>query len=455
MNVAARAPSLVIRLVIALATVSVLVTGAAALALDALYRGLALDARREVLDAQVIALIATAEVDAAGRLAPGSIAEPRLATPGSGLIAEIRDSDGVTTWRSPSMAGAGARLDARPSAGQRLYEPLTLPDGRRFLSLSLGVTWETGDGPPATYVFSAAESLEPYYAELARVRGSLAAGAAVMMLLLVIGLVMALRAGLRPLARLETQILELEEGRRDLLEADWPRELAGVTGNLNVLVAGERNRLARYRSTLGNLAHSLKTPIAALKGLIDGGSLTPSTAAPELDRMQSIVDHQLRRAVLGGAGSSVAAIELRPPLEQLAAALSKVYRDRRVDCQLAVPAGLAYPVEAGDLLELAGNLLDNAYKYGRQRVRITAAPLAGPEWRRPGLVLVVEDDGPGIAGPERLRVLERGVRADETLPGQGIGLAAARDVVVAYGGTIEIGDSALGGARVQVRLPGR
>jgi len=455
MNAAARAPSLVVRLVIALATVSVLVTGAAALALDALYRGLALDARREVLDAQVIALIATAEPDSAGRLVPDSIAEPRLAAPGSGLIAEIRDKDGLTTWRSPSMAGAGARLDARPAAGQRLYEPLTLPDGRRFMSLSLGVSWETGDGPSATYVFSAAESLEPYHAELARVRGSLAAGAVVMMGLLVVGLVMALRAGLRPLARLERQILELEDGRRDLLDADWPRELSGVTGNLNILVAGERSRLARYRSTLGNLAHSLKTPIAALKGLIDGRTLTPATAAPELDRMQSIVDHQLRRAVLGGTGSSVAAIELRPQLEQLAAALSKVYRDRRVDCQLAVPAGLSYPIEAGDLLELAGNLLDNAYKYGRQRVRISAEPQGGPDWRRPGLMLVIEDDGPGIAGPERLRVLERGVRADEALPGQGIGLAAARDVVVAYGGTIEIGDSALGGARVQVRLPGR
>ena len=452
---AARAPSLVLRLVIALATVSVLLTGVAAVALDALYRGLAFEARREVLDAQVIALIATAELGDSGALAPTAIAEPRLASPGSGLIAEIRDGAGGRTWRSPSMAGAGARLEARPAAGQRIYEPLTLPDGSRFIALSLGVRWETGGSPPATYVFSAAESLEPYYAELARVRAWLAAGAVVMMLLLVVGLTMALRAGLRPLARLERQIREMEEGRRELLDPDWPRELAGVTSNLNALVEGERGRLARYRSTLGNLAHSLKTPIAALKGLIDGGGLTPLSARPELDRMQSIVDHQLRRAVLGGTGSSVASAELKPPLEQLAEALAKVYRGKRVDCELVVPAGLAYPIEAGDLMELAGNLLDNAHKYGRRRVRVSARPLEGPGWRRPGALLDVEDDGPGIAASERLNVLERGVRADETLPGQGIGLSAARDVVVAYGGTIEIGDSALGGARVRVRLPGR
>ena len=450
-----RSPSLVLRLVLSLAAVSVLLAGVAALALDALYRRLALDARHEVLDAQVIALIATAEPDGQGGLAPSTLAEARLATPGSGLDAQIRDASGTTLWLSPSAAGTGLDLVARPGAGERVYERIRHPDGTRWLALSLGISWEAGGGAPRTYVISAAESLEPYFAELARVRGWLGAGAALLMLTLVVGLAAVLRAGLRPLARLERQILDIEAGHQESLDGRWPRELTGVTGNLNALLEGERQRLARYRSTLGNLAHSLKTPIAALRSLAATGSLEPGVVLPELERMQSIVDHQLRRAVLGGSGSAVAAIAVEPPLADLLSALDKVYRDRQLAAELEVPAGLAYPIETGDLLELGGNLLDNAFKYARRRIRVVAAASERPGWRRPGLHLVIEDDGPGIPPEDRQRVLERGVRADETVAGQGIGLAAAREVASAYGGTVTITDSPLGGAAVRVDLPGR
>jgi two-component system sensor histidine kinase PhoQ len=452
---AARAPSLVARLVVALAAVSVLLSGVAALALDVLYRGLALDARKEVLDAQVIALIATAELQRGAGLVPATLAEARLATPGTGLYAEIRNARGESTWRSPSSVGSGLTLRASPAAGQRIYEERRLPDGTRLLALSLGVSWETGSVAPETYVISAAESLEPYYAQVARVRAWLAAGAVLLMFLLVVGLSGALRAGLKPLARLEKQILDVESGRRELLGGDWPRELAGVTQNLNALLAGDRARLARYRTTLGNLAHSLKTPIAALGSMLATGGLTPRAVKPELDRMQSIVDHQLRRAVLAGAGSSVASLTVAGPLNELAGALAKVYRDKAVNCSLELPAELAYPIETGDLMELTGNLLDNAFKYGRSRVRLRAGAWERPEWRRPGIWLEVEDDGPGIPAGDRLRVLERGVRADESVAGQGIGLAAAHEVASAYAGSMVIGDSLLGGAAVRVQLPGR
>jgi two-component system sensor histidine kinase PhoQ len=435
--------------------VSVLLAGVAALALDALYRRLALDARHEVLDAQVIALIATAEPDGRGGLSPSTLAEARLATPGSGLYAEIRDAGGATLWRSPSAAGSGLDGLARPEAGERVYERLRRPDGTRLLALSLGVSWEAGGDRPRTYVISAAESLEPYFAELARVRGWLAAGAVLLMVVLVAGLTVILRAGLKPLVRLERQILDVEAGRQEALDGPWPRELTGVTDNLNALLEGERQRLARYRSTLGNLAHSLKTPIAALRALAATGRLEPASVLPELERMQSIVDHQLRRAVLGGSGSAVAAIPLQPPLEDLVSALRKVHRDRDVSAQLELEPGLAYPIETGDLLELGGNLLDNAFKYARNRVRVVAGAVHRPGWRRPGIRFDVEDDGPGIPVADRQRVLERGVRADESVAGQGIGLAAAREVAAAYGGTITIVDGPLGGASVRVELPGR
>lgn len=449
------APSLVNRLVLGLAAASVLLTGAAALALDALYRDLALDARRDVLDAQVIALVATAELGSSGELAPSSLAEARLTTPGSGLYAEIRNQEGEVTWRSPSTVGTGLVLRARPAAGGRLVERVTLPDGTRVLAFSLGVSWEAGLQRPATFVLSAAESLEPYFDQLARVRSWLLAGAVLLMTTLVVGLSLGLRAGLRPLRRLEQEIQEVETGSRDALGAGWPRELEGVAQNLNGLLAGEQARLSRYRTTLGNLAHSLKTPIAALKSLLDGGHVDLQATGTQLDRMQSIVEYQLRKAVLAGAGSTVASTAVNAPLADLAAALGKVYRDKGVTCSVDLQAGLAYPIDSGDLMELAGNLLDNAFKYCRGKVGLRARAEERPEWRRSGLLLEVDDDGPGIAAADRLRVLERGVRADESVPGQGIGLAAVRELAAAYGGTIEIGDSDLGGAAVRVRLPGR
>jgi len=448
--------SLVHRLVVGLGLLSVVLSAVAAVALDALFRRNALEARYEVLDAQVIALIATADLGPSGNLAPATLAEARLTTPGSGLYAEIRAADGSVTWRSPSATGSGLSLEARPGIGTRQTERVSLPDGTRVLAQSLGVSWETGEGPPRTFFLSAAESLEPYFEEVSRVRFRLAAGAGMLMLALVAALSIGLRWGLQPLRRLEHEIAEVEEGGRELLGAGWPRELSGVTANLNALLAGERTRLARYRTTLGNLAHSLKTPIAALKAIASSADLaTRSQVEPPLERMQSIVEHQLRRAVLAGAGSTVAAVSVAGPLQDLLGALHKVYRDKGVDCELDVPATLAYPMETGDLLELAGNLLDNAFKYCRGKVVFRARSRERADWRRPGLELEVMDDGPGIPESDRQRVLERGVRADESVDGQGIGLASARDVVAAYGGSVAIDTGPLGGARVRALLPGR
>jgi two-component system sensor histidine kinase PhoQ len=171
--------------------------------------------------------------------------------------------------------------------------------------------------------------------------------------------------------------------------------------------------------------------------------------------MQDIVQHQLKRAVFGSSAGTLTDLAVYEPLEQLRSALSKVYADRQVTVTLAVAPGTAYPIDAGDFLELAGNVMDNAWKYCRKAIAVRATPWTAAGWRRPGLVLDVEDDGRGIPPAERTRVLERGARADESVSGQGIGLSVAREIAAAYSGTLEIGDSRLGGARVSLRFPGR
>jgi two-component system sensor histidine kinase PhoQ len=450
---AVSAPSLRSRLLVTLAVLLLVASAVAAWSLDSLYRDQGLRALEGVLDAQVIALISTAEIDAGGRLVPQNLAEPRLATPGSGLYAEIVGARG--TWRSPSAVGSGLNLASEPQPGERRFEHAELADGTRVLGLSLGIRWEPELGEPRDFVLRAAQSLEPWYEELLRVRAGLVTGSIVLGLLLLGGLTVALRIALAPLRRLESEILDIEAGRRDALGTAWPRELSGVTGNMNALLVGERKRLERYRTTLGNLAHSLKTPIAAMRGLLEHGQAQSSALAPHLDRMQGIVEHQLKRAVFGGSGATLTDLAVQEPLEQLRSALGKVYADKRVDVAVAVAPGAAYPIDAGDFLELAGNLMDNACKYCARKVAVRATPWTSAEWRRPGLAIDIEDDGSGIPVSERARVLERGVRADESVAGQGIGLAVAREIASAHSGTLEIGASALGGALVRLRLPGR
>ena len=229
-------PSLQTRLLITLAVLLLAAATIAAWSLESLYRNLGLRSLEDVLDAQVIALISTADIDSEGRLVPQNLAEPRLATPGSGLYAEILGSRG--SWRSPSALGSGLNLAAEPSPGERFFEHTRLADGTRVIGLSLGIRWEPAEGEAHDFVIRAAQSLEPWYQQMIRVRTGLITGSMLLCLLLLGGLAIALRVSLRPLRRLEREIVDIEAGHRESLGTAWPRELTGVTGNLNALLIG-------------------------------------------------------------------------------------------------------------------------------------------------------------------------------------------------------------------------
>jgi two-component system, OmpR family, sensor histidine kinase PhoQ len=448
--------SLGARLIVTLSALLVIGFGLTLTALDFSFRGLAERSRREVLAANVDALIAAAEFDRQGRLAPAEqLSEPRLNTPGSGLVAMIRARRGPESWRSASALGLTLKVDEDVRPGERRARRLTAPDGTRFLVFSLGVAWETSRGRNRDYVFTAAESLEPYYGQLYRFRVELLAGFAAFTAVLLLGVVLSLRQLLRPLRRIEAEIAEIEAGRRERLGAGWPRELEGVAHNLNALLRVEQQRLARYRNTVGNLAHSLKTPLSVLRGALGGAAAVDrALVETQLDRMQDIVRHQLDRAAAAAPLVGTGALPVAPVLHELAAALGKVHAERNLVIAVAAAPQLAYPLERGDLLEIAGNLADNACKWARREVRIAALPWTDAGWRRPGLVLTVSDDGPGIPAAERARVRGRGVRLDERVPGQGLGLAMVEELVTACGGSVEFGASAAGGLEATVRLPG-
>src|SRR5690606_34559064 len=294
------------------------------------------------------------------------------------------------------------------------------------------------DGVFETYTFGIAVSLVPYLERQSTYRGYLITWFATITLVTLLVLTGLLRIVLRPLATLERQVRDVEAGRRQRLDGDFPAELVPLAGNLNALIETERRRLVRYRNMLDDLAHSLKTPLAAMRSLLSelGAGEEPPEAmeqalAREVERMNQRVSYQLRRVRASGAtGLGVEPVAVAPVVSDLKETLDKVYRDKRVECTVYVAPGAVFHGDPGDLTELLGNLLDNAYKYCRRRVTVRI------DAKHDGLAFAIGDDGNGLAPDEVQRVLERGVRADESMPGQGIGLAVVRETVELYGGTL-------------------
>ena len=242
-------------------------------------------------------------------------------------------------------------------------------------------------------------------------------------------------------------------GRRASLSDEHPRELLRLTRSLNRLLESERQQSERYRHSLDDLAHSLKTPLAVLQGVGEVLSTQPSNAEQvrtlqgQVNRMSQQISYQLQRARLRKSGLLRYQVKLKPLLDSLLEALDKVYRDKRVQVTPVFSAELRVPVEQGALLELLGNILENAYRLCINEIRISAQLTAN------GCELMVEDDGPGVPKHQRERILKRGERLDTQYPGQGIGTAVVKDIIDSYGGQLFVEDSVLGGAQFRIIFP--
>jgi two-component system sensor histidine kinase PhoQ len=301
-------------------------------------------------------------------------------------------------------------------------------------------------------VFLVAEDMAAFNEEVGRFRGSLAAWLGAMAALMLTALVLILAWGLAPLRRVSTEVAAIESGNQAKILGTYPSEIRALTDNLNGLLAHEQARQRRLDNALGDLAHSLKTPLAVIRGAI--GDLATGNEATllveeQLARMDKIVAHQLQRARTGGGQAPILSppLQIRRIAERLIGSLSKVYRDKGVAITIAVPEEIQLNGVEGDLMEMLGNLLDNAFKWCRNQVVVRAAAEKGT------LVIAIEDDGPGIPPQDAERLLARGARADEGVPGHGIGLAMAREICEAYGGRLAVEGSTLGGVRLCLRLP--
>ena len=441
--------SLSARLLLSVSLLLLVFFGATIVVLDIAFRETGEQAQRHILDGHLMSLLAAADPNEDNVLQlPPDLPEPRFGNPRSGLYGELRDVRGNTIWRSRSMLGVDLPRTEPPTQGTSHYAEVTLENGTELMALSLSVAWEMPNGDLEPHTFSVAESLDAYYAQIATFRRQLLGWFSAVAIVMLFSISLVMRRLLQPLRQIEREITEIEEGRRQALSANLPSELQGVTRNVNLLIGNERARSERYMHTLDNLAHSLKTPLAAVRSVIaeHPQSELGNRVEAQVDRMNDIVRYQLRKPasyVAEGFGLTTVAVEKE--LKRLVEGLAKVYKDKSPDIVLNVAEGIVFRGDRGDFLELAGNLLDNACKWCKSRVELRLRPAAGS-----GFELVVADDGPGI--PEDLAgiLLERGMRLDESAAGHGIGLAVVRDIAASYGGEVRIGRSTLGGTEVTV-----
>ncbi len=418
-----------------------------AFTLDRTFRDSARNAREERLLAQIYLLMAAAEVDSNGVLRISSRAtEPRLDLPDSGLYASIVDGDGAIVWKSRS--GLSVDLPDTPTlaAGLQSFSRAS-HDGRRYLQKSYGIAWSTGTSS-YPFTFNVTEDSGAYEEQLGLYRRSLWTWLATMAVLLLISQWLALRWGLAPLRKVSDELNHLEQGKQQQITGHYPREVQRLADNLNAVLSHERKQQQRYRDALADLAHSLKTPLAVVRGTARGHLSDSAQAIEEqIEQMDRIIGYHLQRAAASGRGTLGTPVALHPATERIVAALKKVYSDKLLDVDLDIADDLRFRGDEGDLTEVLGNLVDNACKWCRGRVRISASGGNGHLWLR------FEDDGPGINEDDVARVFARGARADESVPGHGIGLSVVREIVHAYGGKVRIAKSALGGAMVELQLP--
>ena len=449
--------SLSARLLISVSVLMLFFFGATIVVLDTAFVSAGEQAREDILDGYLMQLLAAAEQDENGVLGlPIDLFESGFNNIGSGLYAELRGDADAVLWKSRSALGLQLPFGEDGDLGVRVFARDQLLDGTPLLTLSLAVQWEFQDGSLRPYVFQVSESLDSFNAQIAKFRRQLFGWFAAVAVIMLLAIWILMRSLLRPLRQVETEIGEIEGGDRASLSEDFPTELAGVARNMNLLIGSERARSDRYRHTLDNLAHSLKTPLAAVRALLAEASSTPqfgNKVNEQIDRMDEIVRYQLRKPATSAGKLLLAPVPVEKEVARLVAGLRKVYRDKQPEISTDIASGMRFRGDAGDFLELAGNLLDNACKWCEKHVHISIKPASGSSAKSSGMLMRVDDDGPGIPEDFVAELLNRGTRLDESTPGHGIGLAIVKDIAQSHGGTVNISRSELGGAEIVISIP--
>jgi two-component system sensor histidine kinase PhoQ len=425
--------------------------GLSAFSLNNAFKISADKAQHQRLQNYVYSILSAAEFSNNGLVTmPEKLAEPEFSIPNSGLYAQISSGRNII-WQSASALGRFLALPEKPegSSNENL-SIVNIKNEGQFSNLTYGIIWENDFGQEFKYTINIAEAASTVEREKAGFQRSLWYWLGGTGLMLLIAQAFILHWSLRPLNDVSSDLNAIKSGDKKRLSKNYPAELNQLTQNINILLDHEHSRRERYKNSLADLAHSLKTPLAVLRGEFDSNTKITelrTTVNEQLNRISDLVDYQLQRASTEGQSSLQAPVSLGKVIGKILKSLNKVYISKNIQHQFNLAQDVFVHADEGDMYELLGNLLDNAYKYCNNQVNILI------QWQSDFLEIVIDDDGRGVPQQEYDAILKRGKRIDTQVDGHGLGLAIANDIVNAYQGTLNLKESPIGGARFIIQLP--
>jgi signal transduction histidine kinase len=451
-----RLNSLAFRLFASAAAWTLVVLPATAIILISLYRQAVernFDARLNVYLTSLVA--STSQGGATDPKEPANLGEPVFGIPLSGWYWQIKPLNGAARpdFVSDSLLDQQLKLPSQSgvppdsSLTRRAYA--AGPERQRLRIVEREIKLA---GPSANpYSYAVAGDASEIDRDLAEFTTMLIAALAVLGLGLVAATFFQVRFGLSPLRAMRQNLAQIRSGEAERLEGEQPEEIRPLQQELNALIQSNREIVDRARTHVGNLAHALKTPLSVIsnEARTHEGPLS-AKVVEQAEIMRTQITHHLDRAQVAARSSVIGDVtDVDKVLQALKRTLDRIYEERGVAVEVASAPGLKFQGEKQDFEEMAGNLLDNACKWARSRVRISAARDDG----KAKFTVIVDDDGPGLTEAERARAVKRGQRLDETKPGSGLGLSIVADLAHLYKGRFELEPSPEGGLRARLELP--
>lgn len=401
---------------------------------------------QEKLKLHIYNILSVAELYKESISLPTLLYHPDFNTADSGLWAEVLDVDSNAVWQSLSLDQSILNVELPINAGEWQAGQVESEDNK-YLTVSYKVDWKD-NGKEHVFYLVIGELKNKNTTELRRLTFWLVIGFGGITTLLLIGQYLVLIQAFQPINQIAKEINELEDGQRDQLTEHYPVELKGVERNLNALIAKERKQRERYRESMANLAHSLKTPMTIISNEIQGypENKTLNTA---ISNVNGSIEYQLRRAVISGHTVLTSGVNVSSVVDLVVEAVATMYQRGYIQVDKEIDPSAVFYGDENDLMEVLGNLIDNAFKHARSKImiRVLLAVRA--------IEILVEDDGPGLSDEDREKVFRRGERLDQRMPGQGLGLSIVYDIVASYDGTISVSGSNLGGACFTITFSNR
>lgn len=397
-------------------------------------------------------LIAAAEPDGSGGIyLRDRFISTRFSRVYSGLYWQIENTNKKQIQISRSLFDHTLRIqDIYPEAGMNTGYA-DGPDNQHLRVISRLISFPgTDTSPKQTFRIEVAGDLSHVDHQIREFNHTLFKSFAVLWLGLLLAIFIQVQIGLAPLRKVIRSLNRIRRGEAQRLEGAFPAEIAPLAEELNSLIDHSAEVVGRARTHVGNLAHFFKTPLSVLASEAEArpGPLA-DTVKKQVTLMRRQVDYYLTRARAAGTVSILGnRTQVAPVLDSLARALNQIHRARNLDIAVDCPETIAFRGERQDFEEMAGNLMDNACKWAKSEVQVSVTH-RGPAQ----ITVTIADDGPGLSPEDRTRVLTRGERLDESVPGSGLGLSIVVDIAKLYGGTLELGESETHGLAVHLTLP--